>query len=48
VPFQLKECVELDVRERALTYIINKGWIFSPELHNHVIEMLKERDDAKR
>ena len=46
--YVLKECVELDVRERALTYIINKGWVFTPELHHYVIQMLKEKPDAER
>lgn len=48
MPFKLKECIELDVRERALTYIVNKGWIFTPELHHYVTQMLKEKHDASR
>jgi len=46
--YKLKECIELDVRERALTYIMKKGWIFTPELHFHVIQLLKGRINADR
>lgn len=48
MPFELKECIELDIRERALTFIVKKGWVFTPELHHHVMRMLREKHDADR